>query len=126
TEAHAEGRWNGHTPDIARVEAMARESTNTGWREKLRRDVPEITAAQAGRNLAAIAAEHDLTMFAHYHTDTVGHMRALEPAVVALEKVDEFIGGLLDALPANAVVVIASDHGNIEDVRMQHTRNPAL
>src|SRR5690606_41734989 len=33
--------------------------------------------------------------------------------------------GLLDALPANAVVVIASDHGNIEDVRMQHTRNPA-
>lgn len=124
--AHAAGLLNLHTPELARGDAIASEITNTGWREKLRRDVPEITAAQAGRNLAAIAAEHDLTMFAHYHTDTVGHMRALEPAVAALEKVDEFIGGLLDALPANAVVVIASDHGNIEDVRMQHTRNPAL
>ncbi len=124
--AHAAGLLTLHTPELAAGTAVASEITNTGWREKLRRDVPEITASQAGRNLAGIVAAHELTMFAHYHTDTVGHLREMEPAVAALERVDEFLGGLLDALPANAVVVIASDHGNIEDVREQHTRNPAL
>jgi len=124
--AHAAGLLTLHTPELAAGAAIASEITNTGWREKLRRDVPEISASQAGRNLAGIVAAHELTMFAHYQTDTVGHLRAMEPAVAALERVDEFLGGLLEALPGNAVVVIASDHGNIEDVREQHTRNPAL
>lgn len=124
--AHAAGLLTLHTPELARGAAVASEITNTGWREKLQRDVPDITPAQAGHNLARIVSAHDLTMFAHYQTDTVGHTRELGPAIAALEKVDAFIGGLLDALPENAIVVIASDHGNIEDVRMQHTRNPAL
>ena len=40
--------------------------------------------------------------------------------------VDRFLDGLLAAaLPAGATVIMASDHGNIEDGRTrQHTRNP--
>lgn len=124
--AHAAGLLTLHTPELARGTAIASEITNTGWRTKLHRDVPDITAAHAGRNLAAIVEAHDLTMFAHYQTDTVGHMREMEPAVEALERVDAFLGGLMAALPEGATIVIASDHGNIEDVRVQHTRNPAL
>jgi phosphopentomutase len=31
---------------------------------------------------------------------------------------------VLATLPADALLVIASDHGNVEDVRAGHTRNP--
>lgn len=115
-----------HTADLVRGDAVASEITNGGWREKLRRDVPVISAADAGINLARIVAAHDLTLYAHYATDSTGHERELAPAVSALERVDAFLGGLLDELAQEATVVIASDHGNIEDTRAQHTRNPAL
>jgi phosphopentomutase len=48
----------------------------------------------------------------------------MEPAVEALERVDDFLAGVLGALPADALLVVASDHGNLEDVRVGHTRNP--
>ena len=47
-------------------------------------------------------------------------------AVAALEKVDAFMGGLLEALPSDTFLVIASDHGNIEDISKGHTKNPVL
>lgn len=124
--ALAAGVLTRHTAELQRGDAIASEITNDGWRAKLRRAVPVITAAQAGANLARIAAAHDLTLYAHYSTDSAGHQRELAPAVTALERVDAFFGGLLAAMPDDATVVIASDHGNIEDVRMQHTRNPAF
>jgi 2,3-bisphosphoglycerate-independent phosphoglycerate mutase len=116
-----------HTPELERGAAVASEITNDGWRRMLHRaSVPDITAAAAGRNLAAIAAAHRLTLFAHYATDYAGHRRDMEGAVAALQRLDEFIGGLLTALPHDMLLIVASDHGNIEDVRTGHTRNPAL
>ena len=124
--ALAAGVLTRHTAALVRGDAVASEITNEGWRERLRRDVPVIAPEAAGANLAAITAQHDLTLYAHYATDTVGHLRALEPAVSVLERVDGLLRGVLDHLPAGTTVVIASDHGNIEDIRAQHTRNPAL
>ena len=115
-----------HTAELAAGTAVASEITNNGWRDRLHRDVPDITARTAGHNLAAIANAHDLTLFAHYATDTAGHTRLLAPAVAALELVDEFLGGVMERLARDVAVVVASDHGNIEDVRAQHTTNPAL
>ena len=108
-------------------DAIASEITHTGWREGLgRTDVPEITAAQAGRNLAAIAGRHDLTLFAHYATDGAGHLQDMNAGVDAWQRVDEFLGALVDALPSDVLLAVVSDHGNLEDARGQHTRNPAL
>jgi 2,3-bisphosphoglycerate-independent phosphoglycerate mutase len=116
-----------HTPELERGDAVASEITNDGWRRMLHRtSVPDISAAEAGRNLAAIAAAHRLTLFAHYATDYAGHRRDMAGAVAALQRLDEFVGGLLAALPGDMLLVMASDHGNIEDVRTGHTRNPAL
>jgi phosphopentomutase len=50
----------------------------------------------------------------------------MDGAVAALERVDEFLGGVVDALPGEVLLVIGSDHGNIEDVTAGHTHNPAL
>jgi 2,3-bisphosphoglycerate-independent phosphoglycerate mutase len=116
-----------HTEALARGDAVASEIVNDGWREHLgRREVPVISPAEAGRNLARIAAAHDLTLYAHYTTDAAGHRRDLAAAIRSIECVDAFLGGVLDALPADTLLLITSDHGNLEDARTGHTRNPAL
>jgi 2,3-bisphosphoglycerate-independent phosphoglycerate mutase len=116
-----------HEPELIAGDAIASEITVDGWRERLgRTDIPDISAEQAGRNLAAIANRHDLTLFAHYSTDAAGHLRDMDAGVTAWQRVDAFIGGLIPALGDDVLLAIVSDHGNLEDVRAQHTRNPAL
>lgn len=115
------------TPELERGDAVASEITNDGWIERLgRRSLPRPTADEAGRNLAAIAALHDLTLFAHYTPDHMGHRGSWAEAVAALEQVDLFLGGILEKLPSDTLLLVASDHGNVEDVTREHTRNPAL
>jgi 2,3-bisphosphoglycerate-independent phosphoglycerate mutase len=125
--ARAAGLLDRHETHLASGDAVASEIVNTGWREHLGFDaLPEITAAEAGAVLARIAGAHDLTYFAHYSTDAAGHRGGMDGAVEALERVDAFLGGFLEAASDDTVLLIASDHGNIEDVTQGHTRNPAL
>jgi phosphopentomutase len=113
--------------DIQRGNAVTSEIVNDSWRDMLGyTDLPHISARTAGTILAGIAAQHDLTLFAHYATDTAGHTGDMSSAVAALERVDEFLGGILQKLSGDVTLFVASDHGNIEDVRVGHTRNPAL
>ena len=116
-----------HEPELVTGDAVASEITHGGWREGLgRTDVPEISAADAGRNLARIAGRHELTLFAHYATDGAGHLQDLNAGVDAWQRVDEFMGGLVGALDDDTLLLVVSDHGNLEDTSAQHTRNPAL
>ena len=116
-----------HERELASGDAIASEITHAGWREGLgRTEIPEISAEQAGRNLAAIANRHRLTLFAHYATDGAGHLQDLNAGVDAWQRVDAFLSGLLERLDPGVLLLVASDHGNLEDVRAQHTRNPAL
>lgn len=116
-----------HAAELARGEAVSSEITNSGWRHHLgHTEIPEISPAQAGGNLARLADQADLTFFAHYSTDQAGHKGGMSGSVESLERVDAFLGGIVDALAADISVLIASDHGNIEDVTEGHTRNPVL
>lgn len=125
--AHGAGLLHRHEEALARGEALASEIINTTWRTRLGlTDLPEITPAEAGRNLAGIVETARLTFFAHYSTDSAGHTRRMPEAVEALERVDAFVGAALDALPRGTLTVVASDHGNIEDISKGHTLNPAL
>ena len=125
--ARAAGLLNRHAEHLARGQAVASEIVNSGWRVHLgHEDLREVTALAAGTTLARIAAGHDITFFAHYATDIAGHRGGLEGAIAALERVDSFLGGYLAAAPPDAVLLVVSDHGNIEDVTVGHTRNPAL
>jgi hypothetical protein len=116
-----------HTQELERGDAVASEITNDGWRDVLgRTQLPVIDATCAGRNLARIAAAHDLTLFAHYATDYAGHRRSMVAGVSALERLDCFLGGVLEDLPSDVLLFLVSDHGNVEDTRVGHTRNPAI
>lgn len=104
--------------------ALASSITNERWRERVGDLVPEVGAEEAARRLARIAAGSGVTLFAHYDTDYVGHRGGLEGGVAALEKVDAFLGELAGVIPPDLLLVVSSDHGNLEDVRAGHTRHP--
>jgi len=81
------------------------------------------------RDAAAVAvralANHDLVFFEHFLTDLVGHRRLdLAPEELLLV-LDAFLDALLDLLPADALLLVTSDHGNLEDMTTRtHTYNP--
>jgi 2,3-bisphosphoglycerate-independent phosphoglycerate mutase len=111
--------------ELAAGHAVASSITNDRWIEHLGDDgIPHASPADAGRTLARIARGADLTLFAHYDTDHVGHRGSLADGVRALERVDAFLGALLAELEADTLVLVASDHGNLEELTSGHTRNP--
>jgi len=121
------GALTRHAEHLARSEALTSGIVNEAWIEHLGpSDLPRPSAREAGRTLARIASTADLTLFAHYATDTAGHTQEMAPAVAALERVDALLSGVMEALPADHRMVVVSDHGNLEDIRTGHTRNPAL
>jgi len=125
--ARAAGLMTRHRDALGRGDAVASEIVNTGWRTHLgHRSLPRVTPREAGRNLARIASGARLTFYAHYATDHAGHRGGMEGAAAALERVDAFLSGILEGLPDDGLLLVASDHGNVEDVSAQHTLNPTL
>jgi 2,3-bisphosphoglycerate-independent phosphoglycerate mutase len=91
-------------------------------------DVPDISVARAGSQLAKIAHEHVLTFFEFWYTDVIGHRQDQQLAGYVLQQLDKFIEGILNTLDTSrSTLVIISDHGNLEDLSSsKHTLNPAL
>jgi 2,3-bisphosphoglycerate-independent phosphoglycerate mutase len=78
------------------------------------------TAAQV---LLDLARGHDLTLFEFYETDEAGHARSMERAGEVLDRLDAFLRAAVEALPEGWSLVVASDHGNVEDLSSRnHTR----
>lgn len=125
--ARGAGLLDRHEEALVAGEAVASEIVNTGWRKGLGvTAAPDLSPREAGGVLARIVDAHDLTLFAHYDTDLVGHRGGMSGAIAALERVDAFLGGILDGFPRETLLVVASDHGNLEEVGVGHTLNPAL
>jgi hypothetical protein len=113
--------------DMQAGRAMAADFTGAGWAAQ-----PGFPAApiyspeQAGHQLALLAQQYDLAWFDYWVSDLVGHRGELADAVALLENLDGVIGGLARAWGDRGdLIVISSDHGNLEDLsRRGHTRNP--
>jgi hypothetical protein len=85
--------------------------------------IPPRAPADAAGILLRMAEDHDLTLFEFYETDEAGHARSMERALDALTRLDEFLRALVDGLPRGGSLVVASDHGNVEDLSSRnHTR----
>jgi 2,3-bisphosphoglycerate-independent phosphoglycerate mutase len=125
--AETAGLLTRHEEELERGQAVASGIVNTDWRTHLKMEcLPEIAPSEAGANLARISAGVDLTFFAHYSTDYAGHNRSLPKAREALERVDAFLGGIVSQLPEDSLLVVCSDHGNVEDASAGHTHNPSF
>ncbi len=115
--------------DLQAGRALAADFTGEGWRSQLGyADVRTYTPAEAGRQLWRIAQEHDFVFFEHWLTDMLGHRREMAAAVENFKSFDAFLGGLLAAADLeNTLLIVSSDHGNVEDCSHgKHTLNPAL
>jgi 2,3-bisphosphoglycerate-independent phosphoglycerate mutase len=87
--------------------------------------IPPREPEEAALVLLGIAREHDLTLFEHFETDEAGHARSMERALDVLGRVDRFARALVDGLREGDSLVVASDHGNLEDLSTRnHTLNP--
>jgi 2,3-bisphosphoglycerate-independent phosphoglycerate mutase len=88
-------------------------------------EVPLRTPLEAGRILAAIAREHQFTLYEYFITDKVGHLQDMSQARIVLLELAEFLRTLLANLDLRkSTVIVTSDHGNIEDLSSRnHTLN---
>ena len=84
-----------------------------------------VAAPAAGGHLAALAGEHELTLWETFLTDLAGHRRRGWTAAEVLARVDGLLAGLLAARPPELTLLLTSDHGNLEDAEStSHTANP--
>jgi hypothetical protein len=107
-------------------DALAADITGERWGQFGYNHLPVLTPAGAGERFYSISRRYDFTLFEYFLTDHAGHSRDLKVAIQVLERLDGFIGGILqDFEAADSLLLFTSDHGNIEDLSTKsHTRNP--
>ncbi|MCI0728283.1 MAG: metalloenzyme domain-containing protein, partial [Chloroflexi bacterium] len=113
--------------DLRAGRAVSPDFTGRGWRDYLGyNDTPLLSLEEAGRQIARIAGAYTFSFFEHWPSDHSGHRGSLDEAARHLEAIDQTLGGLLDAWDnAAGLLIITSDHGNIEEKNhSQHSRNP--
>lgn len=112
--------------DLMASQAVSGLAMNNKYWAERHAAVPVITPHIAGENLMRLAQEFDFTAFEYAPTDMVGHKDSRDDILAVLDEVDEFWGGLVAQLDVEKdLVIITSDHGNIEDWTAKgHTLNP--
>lgn len=109
--------------------ALSANFTGEGWRRELGySDTPVYSPEEAGAKFWEIAQPYRFVFFEHWLTDLLGHNRNLAGAVENFERIDRFVAGLLAVADwEETLLIIGSDHGNVEDCGLRtHTENPAL
>ncbi len=93
---------------------------------KMKPPIPEvITPKRGAQDLLNIAKNYDFTLFEYFMTDKAGHSQDQEFVKNVLADIDEFFCTLMDEMCDDTLLVVSSDHGNIEDPTSgKHTRNP--
>ena len=115
--------------DLCAGRALSADFTGEGWRSELGyADAPVYTPQAAGQVLWQLSQPHDFVFFEVWMTDVLGHARNRDEAVRFLTRFDGFLAGLLAVADlAQTLIIVTSDHGNVEDCRHgKHTTNPVL
>jgi len=118
-----------NTDDLKAGIAISADFTGQGWHERLGiTDIPVLLHHEAGKRLATLAQRLDFAMFEYWPSDYAGHGQEMGTAVELLEQFDTVLGGLIETWsPDEGLVLLTSDHGNLEDLgTRKHTPNPVL
>ena len=112
--------------DVKQKLALTAEWTTDSWRRHLRfDDLPRYSPTEAGALLARLARQYAFSFHSHWLTDRIGHRGTLDDGVEVLERFDAVLAGVLEEWDDDAgLVVVTSDHGNLEDLgTRRHTLN---
>jgi 2,3-bisphosphoglycerate-independent phosphoglycerate mutase len=113
--------------DLQDRHALAADFTGAGWAAQPGfPPAPIYTPDEAGAILAQLSQQVDLAWFEYWLTDYAGHRGTMTQSVSLLESFDAVLGGLIGAWEMSRdLIVITSDHGNLEDLdKRGHTKNP--
>jgi hypothetical protein len=103
--------------DLFAGRALSADFTGEGWRTMLGiPETPVLTPHQAGRKLASLARGFDFTLFEYWASDYAGHKQQMNTAVGLMETFDGVLGGLMEEMGDDLLVLVTSDHGNMEDM----------
>ena len=89
---------------------------------------PRREPEEAGAIIAREAMRADFSLFEYFETDRAAHAMDREAADRCLADLSAALETVLaEADLGELLVLVASDHGNLEDIRVKtHTRNPAF
>ncbi len=86
--------------------------------------VEEFTPEEAGKILLKNTEHYDFILYEYFLTDKAGHKQDSREAINILESLNRFITYIIENKSENTLIVITSDHGNIEDLSIKtHTYN---
>ncbi|HNW60297.1 MAG TPA: peptidase [bacterium] len=91
-------------------------------------DVPLYSPQEAGEIIGRASQHYDFSLFEYFQTDVAGHSRDFSRALPVLIRLEDFLASILATVDlTTTLVLVTSDHGNIEDLAVKgHTRNPAM
>jgi 2,3-bisphosphoglycerate-independent phosphoglycerate mutase len=113
-----------YLPDLLRGEAVYHDLTRHTLKEHLP-EVDEITPETAAEHLTRLGRDHDLVVHEFFLSDRAGHKHDPELVRWVVETLDRFLGAMLRLRQHQDTIVLVSDHGNMEDLRVRtHTMNP--
>jgi bisphosphoglycerate-independent phosphoglycerate mutase (AlkP superfamily) len=76
-----------------------------------------MSALEAGKKLSKLAQSYEFSMFEYWASDYAGHKQNMDWAVEQMETFDSVLEGLVKSWDVEKdLVLITSDHGNMEDV----------
>ncbi len=83
------------------------------------------TPEYAAENLYNLSRNFDFTLYEHFITDIAGHKFEMDKAIEVVVNLDRFLSRLLEIMDFKEdVLIITSDHGNLEDISVRtHTMN---
>ena len=111
--------------DLGAGRALAADLTGEGWQRLLDPSLAPVSEAQAARRLLALLADHAFVLQEYFLTDKAGHSQDPARAARVLLSLDRMLGALLGGLDDADLLVVSSDHGNLEDLGTRsHTRHP--
>lgn len=113
--------------DLQAGRALSADFTAEGWAAQPGfPPAPILTPSAAGQSLARLSAAYDLAWFDYWLSDYAGHRGTPEAAIDLLQAFDSVLGGLVEEWGEREdLVLLTSDHGNLEDLTARgHTRNP--
>lgn len=112
--------------DLYASRALSADFTGVGWVEMLGfPDAPVLDPVAAGALLAHLASQYDFSLFEYWATDYAGHKQDMQWALRQLHVFDAVLQGLLTGRGPDQLVLVTSDHGNLEDLSTRrHTPAP--
>jgi hypothetical protein len=113
--------------DLEAGQALSADFTGVGWNSQPGfPPAPKYSPQEAGKLLARLSQKYTLSMFDYWLSDYAGHRSSFAEAVDLMESFDAVLDGLLESWDKEQdLIVLISDHGNIEDFRRnKHTSNP--